>query len=227
MIEIDSGKPLTTLQYMDSILEPDQSLSWHLSDDFYTKDKDGSVKKFDGTSQDSYGNLEQPQRRTTNDLIADVQTDEVSQILQDNLPEVSKLSGEIANLLKIIDDQGKKLQETDYIIDTLINDENSILEEVSGKVDDVNNLVSSNNLDTLVKPKTSNKVKKVITVEIEKTEKTGGSKRKQKKMLIGTYKTGKNQIKNLYRSGNLDVFFYINDNKKRKKVDMDSDRINL
>ena len=224
MIEIDSGKPLTTLQYMDSILEPDQSLSWHLSDDFYTKDKDGSVKKFDGTSQDSYGNLEQPQRRTTNDLIADVQTDEVSQILQDNLPEVSKLSGEIANLLKIIDDQGKKLQETDYIIDTLINDENSILEEVSGKVDDVNNLISSNNLDTLVKPKTSNKVKKVITVEIEKT---GGSKRKQKKMLIGTYKTGKNQIKNLYRSGNLDVFFYINDNKKRKKVDMDSDRINL
>jgi hypothetical protein len=224
MIEADSSKPLTTLQYLDSIIEPDQSLSWHLSDDFYTKDRDGSVKKLDGTSQDSYGNLEQPQRRTTNDLIADAQTDEVSQILQDNLPEVSKLSGEIANLLKIIDDQGKKLQETDYIIDTLINDENSILEEVSGKVDDVNNLISSNNLDALIKPKTSKKEKKVITIEVEKT---GGSKRKQKKMLIGTYKTGKNQIKNLYRSGNLDVFFYINDNKKRKKVDMDSARINL
>jgi hypothetical protein len=224
MIEADSSKPLTTLQYMDSIIEPDQSLSWHLSDDFYTKDRDGSVKKLDGTSQDSYGNLEQPQRRTTNDLIADAQTDEVSQILQDNLPEVSKLSGEIANLLKIIDDQGKKLQETDYIIDTLINDENSILEEVSGKVDDVNNLISSNNLDALIKPKTSKKEKKVITIEVEKT---GGSKRKQRKMLIGTYKTGKNQIKNLYRSGNLDVFFYINDNKKRKKIDMNSDRINL
>jgi len=227
MLQVDSGKPLTTLQYLGSIVDPDQSLSWHLSQDFYTKDKDGSVKNIDGTSQSSYGdygNLEQPQRRTTDDLIADAQSDEVSQILQDNLPEVSKLSGEIANLLKIIDDQGKKLQETDYIIDQLINDENSILEEVKEKVEDVNNLISSNDLDTLIKPKKTNKVKKVVTVEIEKT---GGSKRKQRKMLIGTYKTGKNQIKNLYRSGNLDVFFYINDNKKRKRVDIDSTRINL
>lgn len=223
----DSGKPPTTLQYLDAIIDPDQALSWHLSDAFYTKSKDGSVKKIDGTSQSSYGdygNLEQLQRRTTDDLIADAQSDEVSQILQDNLPEVSKLSGEIANLLKIIDDQGKKLQETDNIIDQLINDENSILEEVSGKVESVNNLISSNDLDTLVKSKKSNKTKKVITVEVEKT---GGSKRKQRKMLIGTYKTGKNQIKNLYRSGNSDIFFYINNNRKRKKIDINSNRINL
>ena len=226
----DSGKPPTTLQYLNAIIDPDQALSWHLSSDFYTKDqRDGSVKKFDGTSQSSYGdygNLEQLQRRTTDDLIADAQSDEVSQILQDNLPEVSKLSGEIANLLKIIDEQGKKLQETDNIIDQLINDENSILEEVSGKVESVNNLISSNDLDTLVKGKRGRpkKTKKVITVEVEKT---GGSKRKQRKMLIGTYKTGKNQIKNLYRSGNSDVFFYINNNRKRKKININSNRINF
>lgn len=228
-LEGESAKPPTTLQYLDSIIEPGQSLSWHLSDAFYTKSGDGSVKKIDGTSQSSYGdygNLEQLQRRTTDDLIADAQSDEVSQILQDNLPEVSKLSGEIANLLKIIDDQGKKLQETDNIIDQLINDENSILEEVSGKVESVNNLISSNDLDTLVKGKRGRpkKTKKVITVEVEKT---GGSKRKQRKMLIGTYKTGKNQIKNLYRSGNSDVFFYINNNRKRKKIDINSNRINF
>ncbi len=228
-LEGESAKPTTTLQYLDSIIEPGQSLSWHLSDAFYTKSGDGSVKKIDGTSQSSYGdygNLEQLQRRTTDDLIADAQSDEVSQILQDNLPEVSKLSGEIANLLKIIDDQGKKLQETDNIIDQLINDENSILEEVSGKVESVNNLISSNDLDTLVKGKRGRpkKTKKVITVEVEKT---GGSKRKQRKMLIGTYKTGKNQIKNLYRSGNSDVFFYINNNRKRKKIDINSNRINF
>jgi hypothetical protein len=227
LLQADSGKPLTILHYMDAIIDPDHALSWHLSSDFYTKDqKDGSVKSIDGTNQSSYGNLEQSERRTSSDLIANAQSDEVSQILQDNLPEVSKLSGEIANLLKIIDDQGKKLQETDYIIDTLINDENSILEEVSEKVKSVDDLISSNDLDTLIKRKRGrpSKVKKVITVEIEKT---GGSKRKQRKMLIGTYKTGKNQIKNLYRSGNLDVFFYINNNKKRKRVDFDSTRISL
>jgi hypothetical protein len=229
LLQADSGKPLTILHYLDAIIDPDQALSWHLSSDFYTKDqRDGSVKSIDGTNQSSYqssyGDLEKSERRTSSDLIANAQTDEVSQILQDNLPEVSKLSGEIANLLKIIDDQGKKLQETDYIIDTLINDENSILEEVSEKVKSVDDLISSNDLDTLVKPKKSNKVKKVITVEVEKT---GGSKRNHKKILIGTYKTGKNQIKNLYRSGNLDVFFYINNNKKRKRVDFDSTRISL
>jgi len=223
-LEKISEKTPTTLHYLDSIIEPDQSLSWHLSEVFYTKDRrDGSVQKVDGTNQSSYGNLEESQRRTTDDLIANAQSDEVSQILQDNLPEVSKLSGEIANLLKIIDDQGKKLQETDYIIDTLINDESSILEEVKEKVESVDNLISSNNLDTLIKPKKSNKTKKVVTIEVEKT---GGSK-KHKKILIGTYKTGKNKIKNLYKSGNLDVFFYINNNRKRKKVDINSSRINL
>ena len=225
----ESQKTPTTLHYLDLLIEPDRSLSWHLSDNFYSKDKDGTVKREDGSSygdNKSYGDLENAQRRTTGDLIADAQTDEVSQILQDNLPEVSKLSGEIANLLKIIDDQGKKLQETDNIIDQLINDENSILEEVSGKVESVNNLISSNDLDTLVKGKRGRpkKTKKVITVEVEKT---GGSKRKQRKMLIGTYKTGKNQIKNLYRSGNSDVFFYINNNRKRKKIDINSNRINF
>ena len=128
----------------------------------------------------------------------------------------------------IIDDQGKKLQETDYIIDTLINDESSILEEVKEKVESVNNLISSNDLDTLIKRKRGRpkKIKKVVTIEVEKTEKTGGSKKHRKK-LIGTYKTGENKIKNLYKSGNLDVFFYINNNRKRKKVDINSSRINL
>ena len=225
-LEKDSEKPPTTLHYLDSIIEPDQSLSWHLSEVFYTKDRrDGSVQKVDGTNQSSYGNLEESQRRTSDDLIANAQSDEVSQILQDNLPEVSKLSGEIANLLKIIDDQGKKLQETDYIIDSLINDESSILEEVKEKVESVDNLISSNDLDTLIKKKRGRpkKAKKVITIEVEKT---GGSK-KHRKILIGTYKTGENKIKNLYKSGNLDVFFYINNNRKRKKVDINSSRINL
>ena len=231
-LEKSSEKPPTTLHYLDSMITPDQSLSWHLSDEFYTKDKrDGSVQKVDETGQSSYGNLEESQRRTTDDLIADAQTDEVSQILQDNLPEVSKLSGEIANLLKIIDDQGKKLQETDYIIDTLINDESSILEEVKEKVESVDNLISSNDLDTLIKRKRGRprKIKKVVTIEVEKTEKTektGGSK-KNKKKLIGTYKTSENKITNLYKSGNLDVFFYINNNRKRKRVDLNSSRINF
>jgi len=224
----ESQKTPTTLHYLDVLIEPDRSLSWHLTDEFYTKDKDGTIRRADGSSygdNKSYGDLEKPQRRTTGDLIADAQTDEVSQILQDNLPEVSKLSGEIANLLKIIDDQGKKLEETDSIIDALINDESSILEEVSDKVESVNNLISSNDLDTLIKKKRGRpkKRKKVVTVEVEES-KIGG-KKKCKKMLIGTYTITKNKTKNLYKMG--DIFYYVNDNNKRKKVDCNSSRINF
>ena len=80
-------------------------------------------------------------------------------------------------------------------------------------------------MDTLIKKKRGRpkKRKKVVTVEVEES-KIGG-KKKCKKMLIGTYTITKNKTKNLYKMG--DIFYYVNDNNKRKKVDCNSSRINF
>jgi len=216
------GFKSTILTINNITIDPSQALSWYTMSEFYTVGTDTDIdKKTVSTSEDSYTNLDKAQRRNMSDLSGDVVSDEVSQILQENLPEVSLLSAEIANLLKIIDDQGKQLKSTDNMIDKLIEDENAILEHVSNKVEDINSIISTNNLDTSVKKQKSIKKKKIVTVEIETISK-GGSK-KQKKQIIGKYKISNHKSTYLYRQE--EIFFYINENKKRKKVDTNSLKI--
>jgi len=211
------------------IINPSSSLAWYMNTEFYTKkiEKQDPLEQIktdiEGTDTDE---LEKKDRVEVRDLSSDIQQTEISQIVDDNLPEVSSLSNEITNLLKIIEEQGNHLNQTDTLIDQLILDESTLLDNVSTKIDDVNRMIQANDLDVYAK---KNKPKTVTTTKTtQKTETTevqdGGN---IKKYYVGKYTTGNKQDKNLYKLVGKSIYYYINNFNKKKRVDINSSRITM
>lgn len=222
---------------------PDQALAWYEFDGFInpTDDimKQIREKSFQGgPSSVNKSPLEGPVRQDIRDVSKDVEDPQINQILQENLPEVSSLSNEITNLLKIINEQGQHLQQTDELIDQLIVDENTILQDVSAKVDDVNSIIQVNDLDIKTRMKKNERKKTVtparplpppnqqtpptIQLTIQQPAQTAG--RRNRDVVIGKYKST-DGIKTLYRHDKTKSFYYITKNNNRKKIDINSSRV--
>ena len=140
--------------------------------------------------------------------------------------------------MKIINEQGQHLQQTDELIDQLIIDENTILQDVSAKVDDVNSIIQVNDLDTKTRKKKNEKKTTVtpaqplpqpnqqappaIQLTIQQPAQTAG--RRNRDVIIGKYKST-DGIKRLYRHHKTKSFYYITKKNNKKKIDIYSSRV--
>ncbi len=227
---------------LDTLVEPNNIFAYYMNNEFYNKEnisKSESDPQTDPLKQikkdtesndpkDNKDNVENTQRvdpkmsLLNRDISLDIQDSEISAVIDENLPEVSSLSNEIVNLLKIIEEQGNHLSQTDTLIDQLIQDESTLLDSVSTKIDDVNKMIEANDLHVHAKKKKSKTTTKK-TVKTVTEEQTGGS---NTKYYVGQYLT-KGSSKSLYKLVGKDVYFYITENNKKKRIDINSSRISF
>ena len=235
-------KAYQQMYILDTLVEPNNIFAYYMNNEFYNKEnisKSESDPQTDPLKQikkdtesndpkDNKDNVENTQRvdpkmsLLNRDISLDIQDSEISAVIDENLPEVSSLSNEIVNLLKIIEEQGNHLSQTDTLIDQLIQDESTLLDSVSTKIDDVNKMIEANDLHVHAKKKNSKTTTKK-TVKTVTEEQTGGSNRKY---YVGQYLTG-GSSKSLYKLVAKDVYFYITQNNKKKRVDINSSRISF
>ena len=225
-------KQYTNLLINGEVISPNESLKWYMDTEFYSKKfdytsdplkqiKDDIEPK--GSDKEEASTFDKADRIEVRDLSADPQESEISAIVDENLPEVSSLSSEINNLLKIIEEQGNHLNETDGLIDQLIKDEATLLNSVTDQIDDVNRMIEANDLEVYSKKKKDKTTVKVTTKRTETTEsQEGGS---LKKYYVGKYTTGKYKNKMLYKLVGKPIYFYVNDLNRKKRVDINSSRI--
>jgi hypothetical protein len=227
-------KQYTNLLINGEVISPNESLKWYMDTEFYSKKFDNTsdpLKQIKddiepkGSDKEKASTLDKVDRIEVRDLSADTQESQISAIVDENLPEVSSLSGEITNLLKIIEEQGNHLNETDGLIDQLIKDETTLLDSVTDQIDDVNRMIEANDLDVYSKKKKAKTTVKVTTKRTETTESQEGGA--LNKYYVGKYTTGKNQNKMLYKLIGKPIYFYINDLNKKKRVDINSSRITM
>jgi hypothetical protein len=241
-------KSYQQMYIMDTVVEPHNIFAYYMNNEFYNEEAtstfDPSTDPLKQIKKDTEGdepkddkknveNIERNDSKTSpldRDISLDILDPEISAVIDENLPEVSSLSNEIVNLLKIIEEQGNHLSQTDTLIDQLIQDETTLLDSVSTKIDDVNKMIEANDLHVHAKKKkkkttttTKNTVKTVTEEQGEPEEQTGGS---NQKYYVGKYQTGGSST-NLYKLSGKDVYFYITQNNKKKRVDINSSRISF
>ena len=248
-------KSYQQMYIMDTVVEPHNIFAYYMNNEFYNEEATAtSTSEFDSSSdplkqikKDTEGdepkddkknveNIERNDSKTSpldRDISLDILDPEISAVIDENLPEVSSLSNEIVNLLKIIEEQGNHLSQTDTLIDQLIQDETTLLDSVSTKIDDVNRMIEANDLHVHAKKKkkkttkTTKNTVKTVTEEQEnqenQEEQTGGS---NQKYYVGQYQTGGSST-NLYKLIGKDVYFYITKNNKKKRININSSRISF
>ena len=235
-------KAYQQMYILETLVEPNNILAYYMNNEFYNKgnksESDPHTDPLKQIKKDTEGynpknnkdNVENTQRidpkmsLLNRDISLDIQDPEISAVIDENLPEVSSLSNEIVNLLKIIEEQGNHLSQTDTLIDQLIQDESTLLDSVSTKIDDVNKMIEANDLHVHAKKKKSKTTTTTKnTVKTVTEEQTGGS---NQKYYVGQYQTGGSST-NLYKLSGKDVYFYITKNNKNKRVDINSSRISF
>ena len=228
-------KSYLEMYFSGELIEPAQAFIWYMDTEFYSDTLDKNMNPITQLKEEIQGpgnksNLENIDRVEPRNLSGDVQMEQISEIVDENLPEVSSLSNEITNLLKIIEEQGNHLSQTDTLIDQLIQDESTLLDNVSDKIADVNRMIEANDLEVHSKKKntkstttTKTTTKTVTEDENEEQLQTGGSIKN--KYYVANYITGTGKQKALWRIGMTDTYFYVNDFNKKKRVDVNSSRI--
>ncbi len=223
------------MYFSGELIEPAQAFIWYMDTEFYSDTLDKNMNPITQLKEDIQGqgnenDLENMDRVKPRNLSGDVQMEQISEIVDENLPEVSSLSNEITNLLKIIEEQGNHLSQTDTLIDQLIQDESTLLDNVSDKIADVNRMIEANDLEVHSKKKntkstttTKTTTKTVTEDENQEQLQTGGSIKN--KYSVANYITGTGKQKLLWRIGMTDTYFYVNDFNKKKRVDVNSSRI--